>query len=150
MTIQDIITRKECQTFDCKSIQIDPKALAIPIIAFANADGGTIAIGVSDKARKIEGIDQHTEKLNKLLRVPLDFCNPSVSITSDLLPCTDKDGNENHILLREFGIILVCKQFQLPCLFHMHRQCLWLVVKEAVCCECREEVHHKIVYGTVA
>lgn len=99
MTIQEIRTRKEDQTFDCKSIQIEPKALAIPIVAFANADGGVIAIGVSDKTRKIEGVDQHTEKLNELLRVPLDFCNPSVSITSDLLPCTDKDGNENHILL---------------------------------------------------
>ena len=99
MTIQEIITHKEDQTFDCKSIQIDPKALAITIVAFANADGGDISIGVSDKTRKIEGVDQHTEKLNELLRVPLDFCNPSVSITSDLLPCTDKDGNENHILL---------------------------------------------------
>lgn len=99
MTIQEITTRKEDQTFDCKSIQIDPKALAVPIVAFANADGGTIVIGVSDKTRKIEGVDQHTEKLNELLRVPLDFCNPSVPITSDLLPCTDKDGNENHILL---------------------------------------------------
>ena len=99
MTIQEIITHKEDQTFDCKSIQIDPKALAITIVAFANADGGDIAIGVSDKTRKIEGVDQYTEKLNELLRVPLDFCNPSVSITSDLLPCTDKDGNENHILL---------------------------------------------------
>ena len=99
MTIQEIISRKEDQTFDCKSIQIDPKALAITIVAFANADGGDIAIGVSDKTRKIEGVDQHTEKLNELLRVPLDFCNPSVSIISDLLPCTDKDGNDNHILL---------------------------------------------------
>ena len=99
MEIEDILFRKEDQTFDCKSIQIDPKALAITIVAFANADGGTIAIGVSDKTRKIEGVDQHTEKLNELLRVPLDFCNPSVPITSDLLPCTDKDGNENHILL---------------------------------------------------
>lgn len=99
MTIQDIITRKEDQTFDCKSIQIDPKALAITIVAFANADGGDIAIGVSDKTRNIEGVDQHTEKLNELLRVPLDFCNPSVSITCELLPFTDKDGNENHILL---------------------------------------------------
>lgn len=99
MTIQEITTRKEDQTFDCKSIQIDPKALAITIVAFANADGGDIAIGVSDKTRKIEGVDQHTEKLNELLRVPLDFCNPSVSITSDLLPCMDKDGNDNHILL---------------------------------------------------
>ena len=99
MTIQEITTRKEDQTFDCKSIQVDPKALAITIVAFANADGGDIAIGVSDKTRKTEGVDQHAEKLNELLRVPLDFCNPSVSITSDLLPCTDKDGNENHILL---------------------------------------------------
>jgi toxin-antitoxin system, toxin component, fic family len=99
MNLQEIITRKEDQTFDCKSIQIEPKALAITIVAFANADGGVIAIGVSDKTRKIEGVDQHTEKLNELLRVPLDFCNPTVSITSELLPCTDKDGNENHILL---------------------------------------------------
>ena len=99
MIIQEIILHKEDQTFDCKSIQIDPKALAITIVAFANADGGTIAIGVSDKTRKIEGVDQHTEKLNELLRVPLDFCNPSVPITSNLLPCTDKDGNDNHILL---------------------------------------------------
>ena len=99
MTIQEIITRKEGQTFDCKSIQIEPKALAVPIVAFANADGGVIAIGVSDKTRKIEGVDQHTEKLNELLRVPLDFCNPSVPITTDLFPCTDKDGNDNHILL---------------------------------------------------
>ena len=99
MVIQNIISRKEDQTFDCKSIQIDPKALAITIVAFANADGGDIAVGVSDKMRKIEGVDQHTEKLNELLRAPLDFCNPTVSITSELLPCTDKDGNENHILL---------------------------------------------------
>ena len=54
MTIQEIQTRKEDQTFDCKSIQIEPKALAIPIVAFANADGGVIAISVSDKTRMIE------------------------------------------------------------------------------------------------
>ena len=101
MTIQEIQTRKEDQTFDCKSIQIEPKALAVPIVAFANADGGVIAIGVSDKTRKIEGIDQHTEKLNELLRVPFDFCNPSVPVTCSYLPCTDKDGNENRILLME-------------------------------------------------
>ena len=73
----------------------------MPIVAFPNADGGVIAIGVSDKTRKIEGIDQHTEKLNELLRVPFDFCNPSVPVTCSYLPCTDKDGNENRILLME-------------------------------------------------
>ena len=101
MTIQEIITRNEDQTFDCKSIQIDPKALAVPIVAMANADGGVLAIGVSDKTRTLEGVDQHTEKLNELLRVPFDFCNPSIPVTCSYLPCKDKDGNENHILLME-------------------------------------------------
>ena len=73
----------------------------MPIVAFANADGGIIAIGVSDKTRKIEGVDQHTENLNELLRVSFDFCNPSVPVTCSYLPCTDKDGNENCILLME-------------------------------------------------
>ena len=95
MTIQEIQSRKEDQTFNYKSIQIDLKILTITIVAFANADGGDIAIGVSEKTRKTEGVDQHAEKLNELLRVPLDFCNPSVPITSELLPCTDKDGNKN-------------------------------------------------------
>ncbi len=100
-TIEEIRTQKEGQTFDCKSAKIEPKALAVPIVAMANADGGTLAIGISDKTRKIEGVDQYTERLNELLRVPFDFCNPSVQVTCSYMPCTDKDGKENHILLME-------------------------------------------------
>ena len=49
MTIKEIQSSKEDQTFDCKSIQIEPKALSIPFVAFAKADGGMIAIGVLEK-----------------------------------------------------------------------------------------------------
>ncbi len=101
MTIQEIQNRKEDQTFDCKSILIEPKALAVSIVAFANADGGMIAIGLSDKTRKIEGVDQHIDNLNELLRVPFDFCNPSVNVTYTYLPCRDKNGKDNRILLME-------------------------------------------------
>ncbi len=66
MTIEEIQARKECQTFDCKSIQIDPKALAIPIVAMANADGGVLAIGVSDKTRRIEGGFRYSSQLLKV------------------------------------------------------------------------------------
>ena len=99
MTIEEILARKECQTFDCKSIQIDPKALAIPIVAMANADGGVLAIGVSDRTRRIEGVDGNEERLNELLRVPFDFCNPSVRVRYEYLPCTDYEGRKNRILL---------------------------------------------------
>lgn len=99
MTIDDIRNRKEDQTFDCKSIQIDPKALAVPIVAMANADGGILAIGISDKTRRIEGINQYIQQVNELLRVPMDFCIPSVRVHYDYLPCVDCEGNENRILL---------------------------------------------------
>lgn len=52
MIIEEILTNEEMQIFDRKSVNIDPKALAITIIAFANADGGTVAIGISDKIKK--------------------------------------------------------------------------------------------------
>lgn len=97
MTIEEILARKECQTFDCKSIQIEPKALAVPIVAMANADGGVLAIGVSDKTRRIEGVDGNEERLNELLRFPFDFCNPSVRVRCEYLPCTDYEGQENRI-----------------------------------------------------
>ena len=81
MTIQEIQTRKEDQTFDCKSIQIEPKALAIPIVAFANADGGVIAIGVSDKTRKIEGIDHIlTNSMNYLVYRSTSVTRPFPSL----------------------------------------------------------------------
>ena len=57
MTIEEVLAVEEMQVFDRKSVNIAPKVLTIPIIAFANADGGTVAIGISDKTRRIEGVD---------------------------------------------------------------------------------------------
>ena len=89
----------EGQTFDCKSILIEPKALANTIVAMANADGGMIAVGISDKTRRIEGIDQDKAHLNEILRTPFDFCVPTISVTTEFMPCQDSDGNDNHILI---------------------------------------------------
>ncbi len=99
MTIEEVLAFEEMQIFDRKSINIDPKALAIPIIAFANADGGTIAIGISDKMRRIEGVDYDIRKVNELLRVPFDFCVPTVKTEIEKIQCVDFKGRENHVLL---------------------------------------------------
>ena len=65
----------------------------------ANADGGTIAIGISDKTRYVEGVDQDKSHLNDILRTPLDFCTPSVTVSTDYVPCIDSEGRENRVLL---------------------------------------------------
>lgn len=101
MTIEQILDKEEGQTFDRKSIQISPKALAVSIVAFANADGGTIAIGISDQTRRIEGIDLHTKELNELLRVPFDFCIPTIAINIEYVECVDSGGSLNHVVLMQ-------------------------------------------------
>ena len=75
-TIEEIRQMPEGQTFDCKSIHIEPKALANTIVAMANADGGMIAVGISDKTRRIEGVNQDKAHLNEILRTPCThhFC----------------------------------------------------------------------------
>ncbi len=98
-TVEELQTMPENQTFDRKSIRIDPKNLADPIIAFANADGGTIAIGIDDKTREIEGIRGFEEKINEFLRVPFDFCRPTIKVDFKRIDCIDKEGNTNQILL---------------------------------------------------
>ena len=65
-TIEDIRQMPEGQTFDCKSIHIEPKALANTIVAMANADGGMIAVGISDKTRRIEGVDRMCRELSAI------------------------------------------------------------------------------------
>ncbi len=99
MTIEEVLAFDEMQIFDRKSIHIEPKALAVTVVAFANADGGTIAIGVSDKTRRIEGTDYDIQQLNELLTVPYDFCEPTVQVTIEKVPCIDDKGRDNHIVL---------------------------------------------------
>ena len=98
-TIEEILQMQEGQTFDRKSILIEPSHLATIIVAMANADGGMIAVGISDKTRRIEGVDQDKQHLNDILRTPLDFCAPSVPVTTDYVPCIDAKGRENRVLL---------------------------------------------------
>lgn len=98
---QKIFGLEEGSVFDRKSIKIKPKELAKHIIAFANSDGGMIAIGITDKNRIIEGIDYYEEKINEILEVPFRYCFPSIRVKSKRIECIDSDGFENHILLME-------------------------------------------------
>ena len=100
MSIEQICAAPESQEFDRKSARIDAKALAVHLIAFANADGGTIAVGVEDDGR-ITGIDGYTENINELLRASFDFCKPSVKIETERISCENASGHPDHILLIE-------------------------------------------------
>lgn len=77
MTLEEIISKEEKQVFDRKSADIDAKALAITIVAFANADGGDIAIGISDKTRRIDGADYN-------VKMSMNYCGHHMIFASRL------------------------------------------------------------------
>jgi ATP-dependent DNA helicase RecG len=99
MTIDEVLAKEEKQIFDRKSIHIKPADLSDTLCAFANADGGTVAIGISDKHRRIEGVDYYTEQLNEILRTPIDFCNPTIPVTTEMVECINSEGKPDHVLL---------------------------------------------------
>ena len=99
MTIEDILSLEEGQTFDRKSVRIKPKDLAVTMIAFANADGGDLVVGITDGKREIEGVDGDEKILNDIRRTPFDFCAPSVNAQIEMIPCVDRTGKDNHVLV---------------------------------------------------
>ena len=63
---QRLARTPENQWFERKSIRIAPKDFAKAIIGMANAEGGRVAVGLSEKW--IEGTDDSAKKINSLRR----------------------------------------------------------------------------------
>lgn len=95
--INDLRFSTEKQIMDRKSAKIQARDLSTPVVAMANADGGYLAIGIEDDGT-ITGIDDYEKNLNELLRVPFDFCVPSVDVRNTYMDVVDCRGNANHIL----------------------------------------------------
>ena len=97
-TVEELYTKKEDQTYDRKSARKDPKGLSNHIVAFANADGGTLVIGIEDNF-EVTGIDDYQNNVNDILRVPFDYCKPSIRVSTETVECIDKNGKPNHLLV---------------------------------------------------
>jgi ATP-dependent DNA helicase RecG len=88
----------EDQWFDRKSARIAAKDLADAMIALANAEGGTIVIGLSDG--RVEGIDgAPAGRVNEWQQAALDFTVPAVPCRSRLVECVANDGAANRLIV---------------------------------------------------
>ncbi len=98
--VEDLQFSTEKQILDRKSARIKAVDLAIPVVAMANADGGFLAIGIEDDGT-ITGIDSYEKNINELIRVPFDFCIPSVKVEVKTIDAIDCDNKPNHVLLMQ-------------------------------------------------
>lgn len=98
LTLEYLTSQPENKYFDRKSAKIKASDIADLVVAFANAEGGTIAIGISDKTRTIEGINHcGVEKINSFLAVPKDCCKPMPVYEEEFLDVTNSAGQKDQI-----------------------------------------------------
>lgn len=100
LTLEYMQTEHENKYFDRKSAKIKPSDLAPLISAFANAEGGTIVIGISDKTLEIEGIHQYgMDKVNEFIAIPKNGCKPMPQYNEEFLNVINGKGEEDQLLL---------------------------------------------------
>jgi ATP-dependent DNA helicase RecG len=100
LTLEYIRKENENKYFDRKSCQIRVADLAPHISAFANADGGTLVIGVSDKKHTLEGINSCGDvKINEIINAPRDCCRPMPRYREEFINITNEHGKQDRLLL---------------------------------------------------
>lgn len=92
-----ILGAREDQWFERKSARTDAKTLARAMVAFANAEGGTIVVGVHDGA--VEGIERSRNKINDLRQASIDHASPPVRCAFHEVECVNADGDQDTLLI---------------------------------------------------
>lgn len=80
LTLDYIVKQPENKLFDRKSAKIKVADLASIISAFANAEGGTIVIGIDDRTKELKGDDLRNLEYSKSVRHYEDECHPDATI----------------------------------------------------------------------
>ena len=96
---QSLVAVSEDQWFDRKSIATAPHVLAKHLVGLSNADGGTLAIGLSEGM--VQGTDRQPEHRNELMQAHIQHCQPPVPARCSLVPCIRDDGAQDNLLIIE-------------------------------------------------
>lgn len=100
LTLEYLTSQDENKYFDRKSAKIKVSDIADLVSAFANAEGGAIVIGISDKTKTIEGINYcGTDKINSFIAVPKECCKPMPVYEEEFLDVINSAGQKDRILL---------------------------------------------------
>ena len=95
--VDQVLSLSEDQWFDRKSVRIAARDLADVLIGFANADGGTVVIGVRDRVP--EGVDGASDRVNALVQASIDFAVPPVRASTSHVPFVRLNGSSDSLLV---------------------------------------------------
>lgn len=94
--LADLLKAREGQLLARKSARIAPRELANLLVGFANADGGTILLGVDEGV--VEAFEPYQGKAESLLPSALALCQPPVRLQARWISCTNRRGLADRVL----------------------------------------------------
>ena len=96
--LEDLLKLEEGQIFDRKSARLDPKDIGNVVIAFANADGGKLAIGLEED-KTPTGFKNLPNRENKIKETFSTWILPPPRYSFSTVGFTHPDGAEDHVLI---------------------------------------------------
>lgn len=105
VSVDYLCNERENQYFDRKSARIKPTEVARHLVAFSNANGGILAIGIEDNG-KITGFNyDKANSINDFLYVPFSCCQVNLMIETEIIDVNGKqillffiDSVENNVI----------------------------------------------------
>lgn len=94
-----LLALAEDQWFDRKSARVHPRDLADAMIAFANAEGGVLVLGLHDG--RVESGELTARKLNGWQQAGYDFAVPPLRSKGRSVACLDDKGRERDLYVVE-------------------------------------------------
>ena len=99
ITLRYLKETKENLYFDRKRAKVSNQDLANEVASFANANGGVIAVGVTDSG-DIEGFNSYgIDKLNDCQKVVTNYLNPTPKYIVEVVDITNMKGENDKIVL---------------------------------------------------
>lgn len=93
-----LLVASESQWYERKSIGVAPNVVARTFVGMANAEGGVVAIGLSNGG--IEDLVPHAAKVNVLRRVPHEHCAPEPRVRFHQF-AVESAGRQSEVLLAD-------------------------------------------------
>ena len=91
---------REDQWLDRKSSRISARDLADSLVGFANAEGGSIVVGLWNG--QVEGVDRAPDgRVAQWQQATFDFTMPTVPCRTRLVECVNQAGEPDHIFVIE-------------------------------------------------
>lgn len=104
-TLEIILDSKEWQVFECKRAEAKPAKVLESIVAIANAEGGSIVIGLEDPEKqqgekRLLGISENPDNVSELMNlIPKEITPPLQNLRQITLPIKNINGKDDNLLL---------------------------------------------------